>query len=101
MVTALPEGVACVTDCGTRPPAVSEANVPAPGLITASLEPGTSPPTRSVTFTAAPVVAVVRKVCTGTQVVHAAPPPRDERTVPLTTRMYIDAPAFPPVDVSV
>ena len=48
-----------------------------------------------MTGTAVPLIALVRKVCTGTQVVHAAPPVREESTVPLTTRTYIDSPALP------
>ena len=72
IVTPVPDGVAVVMDWGTRPPAVSDAYVPAPGFTTASLEPGVSPPTRLVTATAVPLLALVRKVCTGTQVMQAA-----------------------------
>jgi hypothetical protein len=100
MVTPPPEGDDCVKDCGTLPPAVSDAKVAEVVLLIASLEPGTSPPTRSMTSTAAPEVAIVRNVCTGTQAAHAAPPVREDRTVPFTTRTYICAPALPPLEVS-
>ena len=82
-------------DCGTRPPAVIVPRVTAPGFTTASLEPGVSPPTRLVTFTAVPLLASVRNVCTGTHVVHAAPPVRAERTEPFTTRTITDTAEAP------
>jgi hypothetical protein len=50
-----------------------------------------------VTFTAAPVVASVRNVCTGTQVAHPAPPARADRTEPFTTRTIMDAEVAPEV----
>jgi hypothetical protein len=44
-----------------------------------------------VTFTAVPLLALVRNVCTGTHVVHPAPPVRAERAEPFTTRTITDA----------
>ena len=53
---------------------------------------GVCPPTRSVTATAVPLLASVRKVCTGRQVPAAQPPVRVEATVRFATRtMYVPA----------
>ena len=53
----------------------------------ASTRAGSSPPTRSVTATAVPLLASLRQVCTGRQVLpQPAPPVRVEATLLLTTR---------------
>ena len=96
MTELLAAGEIVAYDCGTRPPEESEPNDPA-ALEMASLTCGFSPPTRLVTAIVPLPLPSVRKVCTGTQVVQAAPPVRDERTLPFTTRTRICALVSPDV----
>src|SRR5262245_56401945 len=84
MTLPLAVGSKVATDCGVRVALVREDNVAEVVLAAASFSAGFSPPTRLGIGSAVLPLPVVRKVCTGTQVVHAAL--RDERTVPLTTR---------------
>src|SRR5512138_82370 len=74
----------CVYDCGVTPEPERLEKFWLFEPRAASLKPGFSPPTRFVTGTALPPLASVRNVCTGTHVEQLDP--RDERTVPLTTR---------------
>ena len=63
--TAPPVTVTAVTDCAAVVAVASEASVAFVVFDAASPLAGDSPPTRSVTATAVPVAASVRKVCTG------------------------------------
>ncbi len=85
-IDAFVSGSKVAIDCAVCVAVVNEPRVAELVLEAASTRVGFSPPTRFVTGSAVSPEPVVRKVCTATQVVHAAPPARSERSVPLTTR---------------